>query len=125
MITFLHWLAFLALAVAFLAAAVSNCARLASVFLADTATYPTFLTKYSRGIQAMFWGGTAGTLACLVAPVPLAQFWYMPILLDPGCGPLLVIMGVAFVAGYPAAFRRRQAESKEKRKNAVDSGEND
>jgi len=115
MVTLLQWLTFLTLAVAFLAAAVSNCARLSRVFLADTATYPTFLTKYSRGIKAMFWGGTAGMLACLVAPVPLAQFWYVPILLDPGCGPLLVIMSVVFVAGYPAAFRKRRQESREQK----------
>jgi hypothetical protein len=120
MVTFLQWVAFLALAVAFLAAAVSNYPGLARVFLADTATHPTFLAKYSRGIKAMLWGGTAGMLACLVSPLPIAQFWYVPILLDPGCGPLLAIMVVSFVAGYPAAFRRRWEESQERKGKTVD-----
>lgn len=43
-----------------------------------------------------FVGGVAGALGCLVAPVPnVARWGWLPLLVDLGCVPLLLLAAVA------------------------------
>ena len=64
----------------------------AVIGLANLAIVFGWLVLRRNGTLIPLLGGLAGACACLALPVPaLHQWWFMPLILDPGSAPLLIL----------------------------------
>jgi hypothetical protein len=84
-----RWVACAALLLLSAAATVTNWALVLRYFL-----------KKRRNSLVPIVGGVAGVLGCLVSPsLMLRAWWWLPLVLDPGAGPLFVATAVSFISG--------------------------
>ena len=91
------------LAAGFVAANYSNVRLLLGKYARPDGTNPS---------PVLMVGGILGVLACLAAPnETLHEYWWVPLLLDIGTGPYLLVIAVLFAAGAFSAVAGRERDA--------------
>ncbi len=110
MLDFIRWILTAIFAFYFVGCSITNIAIIIQGGLGKL-TRPTSLI--------LLVGGVSGTLSTLVAPIPLFHWWWLPLLIDPGCS--MWLLAPYFYVRERLKRRQQSGEHGENREVEVDS----